>query len=72
MDNAPCGIGKAMGGNGRPDIASPFDSVIEQVFWMLNYITPHCNHISDYRTNEWMIFPEMFKQVYFHPIEEQW
>ncbi|CAL8111072.1 unnamed protein product [Orchesella dallaii] len=49
-----------------------FDFVIEQIWLMLNYISPYCNHMIGFKNNYWSEFPLLFKRDFLYPVREQW
>lgn len=49
-----------------------FDTVIEQVWLILNFVSPYCSHLDDYRNNLWTDFPALFKRHFLIPLQNQW
>jgi len=49
-----------------------FDPVIEQIWLILNFVSPYCNFVDGYRNNLWNDFPALFKNHFLFPVQEQW
>ncbi|XP_035703320.1 uncharacterized protein LOC110843355 [Folsomia candida] len=49
-----------------------YDTVIEQVWYMFNAITPSCNLLNEYKTNDWILMDSLLKESFFDAVSVQW
>ncbi|ODM89664.1 hypothetical protein Ocin01_17018 [Orchesella cincta] len=53
-------------------LGESYDFVIEQIWLLLNYISPYCNYLSGFDNNYWSEFPLLFKRDFLYPVRDQW
>jgi hypothetical protein len=76
-----CGLAESLGhGNDEYDrIATEesersdmFDKVIEQIWLVVNFVSPFCSHVGGFSDNLWNDFPTFIKKQFLLPLEKQW
>jgi len=49
-----------------------YDMVIEQMWLIFNQVTPFCNQLNSYKTNDWVNMVSLFRRSFFDPLSQQW
>lgn len=49
-----------------------YDLIIEEMWLMLNYISPYCTTALSYSDNYWSELPLLLKKEFLYPLKDQW